>query len=107
MPPFRHHRRPFVKIYFIFFARKTRKQIKKCCLKASSFAFIPAFNFTVRSVRITCMFQKIKTKIKVIPYQGKRFLNKDILSACPHLTVFSMLFFSVLFGKGGFTSSTW
>ena len=27
------------------------------------------------------MFQKIKSKIKVIPHQSKQFLNKDILTA--------------------------
>ena len=44
-------------------------------------------------------------KIKLIPHQGKRLLNKDISSACPHLTLFSVLFFSVLCRRGDLPSS--
>ena len=45
-------------------------------------------------------------KIKVIPHQGKRVLNKDILSTGAPWQWKTVIFFGVLFGKGDFTSST-
>ena len=45
-------------------------------------------------------------EIKLIPHQYKRFLNKDKSSARPLLIVKNTLFFCILCGRGGFTSST-
>ena len=45
-------------------------------------------------------------EIKLIPHQYKRLLNKDKSSARPPLTVKNTLFFCILCGRGGFTSST-
>ena len=49
---------------------------------------------------------KIKKQNKVIPYQCKRLLSKDILTAWAHWQWKTALFFGVLFARGGFTSST-
>ena len=44
-------------------------------------------------------------EIKFIPYQCKRFLSKDILSAWARLPRKKTMFFSVLCGRGGLSSS--
>ena len=82
MPSFRHHRRPFVKIYFIFLLVNSQTN-KKFCLKASS---LPSFRHLILQFgRKNNMYvpKNKKNKIKVIPYQGKLFLNRDISSTCP------------------------
>ena len=55
--------------------------------------------------RIKTYVPKNKNKIKVIPHQGKWFLNKDILTAWPHLPRETALFFCVLCRKGDLPSS--
>ena len=94
------------KFYFIFSCSQARKKILK------KFRLRLPLSLRFRHLilqfghRIKTYVPKNKNKIKVIPYQGKWFLSKDILTAWPHLPWKRALFCCVLCGRGDFASST-